>query len=310
MCPAEAAGQQSGNELSCVAVVVSWQPDLVLLGELLTQLTAQFCPVILIDNGSTNAEALGQTVAGKSADISLVRWTDNKGLAAALNEGLRQALSRGYRCAFLFDQDSRIEAGFCDAMQQAWQKALAVSPQPVAAIGPRLQDPETGRRTPFRKFGWWRRSNRQVSVAADLYSADFLITSGTLLSLAVLDNTGFMKDEYFIDNIDLEWCFRARAHGYALYGTDAACLFHRIGEQSENPLVKAGILVKHSPLRSYYSTRNRLHLWRQNYAPLDWKLRDMLRFLLKSAWLITMSGQGRHYWREIRRGIKDSGRLT
>lgn len=310
MCPADASGLLPGNELSCVAVVVSWQPDLVVLGDLLKQLAAQSCPVIVIDNGSSNVGILSQTIADISAEISLIEWPDNKGLATALNEGLRLARARGCDGAFLFDQDSRIDADFCDAMQQAFQKAVAVSPQPVAAIGPRLQDPETGHRTPFRKFGWWRRSNRQVSVAADLYSADFLITSGTLLSLGSLDETGFMKDEYFIDNIDLEWCFRARAHGYALYGTDAAFLFHRIGEQSGNPLVKAGILVKHNPLRSYYSTRNRVHLWRQHYAPLDWKLRDMLRFVLKSTWLIVFSGQGRDYWREIRRGLRDSGGLT
>jgi rhamnosyltransferase len=310
MCPADAAGLQPDHEWSCVAIVVSWQPDLSVLGELLRQLTAQSCPVIMIDNGSSNADALSRTIAAISPNISLIGWSDNKGLATALNEGLKQALAQGYRCAFMFDQDSCIDSAFCDGMQQAWQKARAVSPQPVAAVGPRLQDPESGRRAPFRKFGWWRRSNRQVSVAADLYNADFLITSGTLLSLPALDDTGLMKDEYFIDNIDLEWCFRARAHGYALYGTDAACLYHRIGEQSENPLVKAGILVKHSPLRSYYSTRNRLHLWRQGYAPLDWKLRDMLRFVLKATWLLVFSGQGSNYWREIRRGIKDSRTLT
>lgn len=310
MCPADASGLPPGNELSCVAVVVSWQPDLGVLGDLLKQLVTQSCPVIVIDNGSSNVGILRQTLTDISADISLIEWPENKGLATALNEGLRLARDRGCGGAFLFDQDSRIDSNFCDAMQQAFQKAVAVSPQPVAAIGPRLQDPETGRQTPFRKFGWWRRSNRQVSVAADLYSADFLITSGTLLSLSVLDETGFMKDDYFIDNIDLEWCFRARAYGYALYGTDAAFLFHRIGEPSGNPLVKAGILVKHSPLRSYYSTRNRVHLWRQDYAPLDWKLRDMFRFVLKSAWLIVFSGQGRDYWREIRRGLKDSGNLT
>ena len=47
-----------------------------------------------------------------------------------------------------------------------------------------------------------------------------------------------MKESYFIDNIDLEWCFRAKSLGFDLVGTDAAVLYHAIGERSSNPLVK------------------------------------------------------------------------
>lgn len=314
MCPADAAGSPTDIHLSSLAVVVSWQPDIKVLGELLAKLVAQQCQVVIIDNGSSNVEALNQLIAaishGTPNPITLISWPDNRGLATALNEGLRQAQQKGCELAFLFDQDSRISASFCDAMTQAWQKAVAVSPQPVAAIGPRLQDPQTGRKTPFRKFSLWQRTDRQVSMATDLYDTDFIISSGTLLSLPALKAIGYMKDEYFIDNIDLEWCFRARANGYSLYGTDATCLFHRIGEPSKNPLVNAGIMVKHSPLRSYYSTRNRLHLRRQAYAPLDWKMRDMLRFTVKTLWLILFSGQGGDYRREIMRGIRDARTLT
>lgn len=322
MCPADAAGLPTDTHLSTLAVVVSWQPDTKVLGELLAKLVAQQCQVVIIDNGSSNIEALNQLIAAISHNtphntphdtpsyIRLISWPDNRGLATALNEGLRHAQSKGCELAFMFDQDSRIGETFCDAMTQAWQKALAVSPQPVAAIGPRLQDPQSDRKTPFRKFSLWQRTDRLVSMTTDLYDTDFIITSGTLLSLPALKAIGDMKDDYFIDNIDLEWCFRARANGYSLYGTDATCLFHRIGEPSKNPLVNAGVMVKHSPLRSYYSTRNRLHLWRQEYAPLDWKMRDILRFTIKAVWLILFSGQGRDYWREIMRGIRDARTLT
>lgn len=314
MCPADAAVSPTDIHLSLLAVVVSWQPEIKVLGELLAKLVAQQCQVVIIDNGSSNIEALNQLIAaishGTPNPIILISWPDNRGLATALNEGLRQAHQKGCELAFLFDQDSRISASFCDAMTQAWQKAVAVSPQPVAAIGPRLQDPQTGRKTPFRKFSLWQRTDRQVSMATDLYDTDFIISSGTLLSLPALKAIGYMKDVYFIDNIDLEWCFRARANGYSLYGTDATCLFHRIGEPSKNPLVNAGMMVEHSPLRSYYSTRNRLHLRRQAYAPLDWKMRDMLRFTVKTLWLILFSGQGGDYRREIMRGIRDARTLT
>lgn len=290
------------------AVVVTWQPELDVLLALLDQLTAQACDVFVIDNGSGNADQLEAATTQRSA-VTLRRWPDNRGLAAAMNAGLQLAHDQGYTRVFLFDQDSTLTEGFCAGMQAAWQQAQAVSVRPVAALGPRLQDPVSGRRTPFRLFRLRRRSDQPVPDAPGLYQADFLISSGCLLSLSALDQIGPMKENYFIDNIDLEWCFRARAGGFALFGTDAATLLHAIGEPSSNPLVRAGWMVQHSPLRSYYSTRNRLHLYRQDYAPLNWKMRDSVRFALKSLWLLLCSSQRRDYWRQIRRGMQDAGKL-
>lgn len=291
------------------AVVVTWQPDLDVLQTLLDQLTTQSCAVFVIDNGSANADQL-ESLLTPLPTVRLLRWPDNRGLATAMNAGLQLAHDNDHELIFLFDQDSALTAGFCAGMLAAWQQAQAVSSLPVAAVGPRLQDPNSRRRTPFRLFRFWRRSDQPVCGATDLLQADFLISSGCLFSQAALRHIGHMKDSFFIDNIDLEWCFRARAKGYALFGTDTATLLHAIGEPSNNPLVKAGWMVQHSPLRSYYSTRNRLYLYRQDYVPLNWKLRDCVRFTLKSLWLLVSSPQRREYWRQIRRGVHDAGKLA
>lgn len=301
--------QPAQHRREVCALVVTWQPDLDVLQSLLMQLTAQACDVIVIDNGSANADQLDSVVSSQS-DVTLLRWPDNRGLATAMNAGLQLAREGDHELVFLFDQDSALTAGFCAGMLAAWRQAQAVSSLPVAAVGPRLQDPDSQRRTPFRLFRCWGRSDQPVAGAADLFHADFLISSGCLLSQTALRRIGPMKDSYFIDNIDLEWCFRARAKGYALLGTDTATLLHAIGEPSSDPLVKAGWMVQHSPLRSYYSTRNRLHLYRQPYAPLNWKLRDCVRFTLKSLWLLLSSPQRREYWRQIRRGVHDAGKLV
>lgn len=298
---------QHGNDVC--AVVVTWQPDIAALQVLLDQLTAQTCDVFVIDNGSANADDLDIALKSR-ASVTLVRWHENKGLAAAMNAGLQLARENNHAFVFLFDQDSALTDGFCTGMIDAWQRVQIVSDLPVAALGPRLQDPASGRLTPFRLFRWLHRSDQPVHGTQDLLQADFLISSGCLFSQTALTQIGHMKESYFIDNIDLEWCFRARAKGFALFGTDAATLLHAIGEPSNNPLVRAGLMVQHSPLRSYYSTRNRLHLYRQGYAPLNWKLRDCMRFTLKSLWLLLSSSQRFEYWRQIRRGIRDAGTLA
>ncbi|HBN15068.1 MAG TPA: hypothetical protein DD407_08505, partial [Pseudohongiella sp.] len=57
------------------------------------------------------------------------------------------------------------------------------------------------------------------------------------------------------------------------------------------------------------STRNRLHLRRQSYAPRDWKVRDLIRFAIKTSWLLIFNRRRREYLQQIRRGIKDAGDL-
>jgi len=181
----------------------------------------------------------------------------------------------------------------------------------IAAIGPRVINPQTRRQTPFKLFNRIVfRSDRPFHDSRHLFQADILITSGTLLPLSCLDDIGPMKASYFIDNVDLEWCFRAKSLGYELAGTDRAILYHAIGERSDDPLVRKGLLAKHNPDRTYYSSRNRVHLYGVGYSPWGWKLRDFVRFFIKTSWLILTSSQRRQYWQNIIAGIKDARSLS
>tara|TARA_B100000700_G_scaffold285228_1_gene339095 strand:- start:96 stop:455 length:360 start_codon:yes stop_codon:yes gene_type:complete len=119
-----------------------------------------------------------------------------------------------------------------------------------------------------------------------------------------------MKESFFIDNIDLEWCFRAKSKGYELIGTDEAVLYHAIGERSSNPLVRAGIMAQHNPQRSYFSSRNRVHLYSVDYSPAGWKYRDICRFILKAMWLLITSRDRKDYFKNILSGIKDAKLLA
>ncbi len=298
--------QPAPSIAGCSAVVVTWQPDLDVLTALIDSLQSQGCTTLVVDNGSTNSAGVLSLASSAAPGVVVVSCNENGGLAAGFNTGLRWAEEQGCSHVFLFDQDSVIPTEFCHGMLAAWGRALE-RPGRLAALGPRLQNPVTGRQASFRRFRCWSRGDDLV--APGLYQADFLISSGSLLSLQALADIGLMKESYFIDNIDLEWCFRALSRGYSLYGTDLAILRHRIGESSSNPLVNRGLLVHHSPLRSYYSTRNRMHLWRQPYALLDWRVRDMVRFLLKSAWLVLFCAPRVQYGRQIIRGIRDTWSL-
>lgn len=294
------------NKLSICAIIVSFNPDANVLTSLLRQIGTQ-CEFLLIDNASGNLENFRSLAEATPRCLGVHSLDTNIGLASALNLGLQEATRRGYGYAVLFDQDSQVPVSFFANLYASFIEAGRLSPMPIAAVGPRITNPTSGTSMPFKLFSrWFGRTDRKLGGSDRLYQAEFLISSGCLISLSALQTIGPMRDSYFIDNVDLEWCFRARAKGFAVAGTDNATLFHRIGEPSDEPLVRAGIMVRHSPLRSYYSTRNRFALYREPYAPWGWKLRDFPRFLLKSLWLLLFSPQRGEYWANIRKGLADA----
>ena len=300
----------SSYPISSCAIVVSYNPDIEVLLSLLRQIGAQ-SDFLLVDNNSINIQAFESECTAIAGCIGIEKLSENSGLASAINLGLRRAMQLKYRFALLFDQDSELGEAFFSNMYSAWLEAQQLSGSMVAAIGPRIENPENGRCMPFKRFDrLFARSDSKPVPGGSLYHTDFLISSGSFLPLENLPDIGLMKDDYFIDNIDLEWCFRAHSKGYALYGTSRAILHHRIGEASTNLLVRQGVLVKHSPLRSYYSTRHRINLYSKSYAPRQWKIRDFFRFLLKCSWLLIFSADRAAYWKNIRRGITDSKALT
>lgn len=300
---------QSDNTRSC-AVVVTYRPDITALLKLLGQLNKE-TDFLVIDNGSEDIQRLAQSITVYKRCKELIRLDNNEGLARALNIGIQWARDKGCDYVFLFDQDSSLCDLFVNRMINACREADHFSEKGIAAVGPRIINPQTMRQTPFKLFNrLLLRTDRLFAGCDSHYVADFLITSGTLLVLKHLDVIGPMKESYFIDNVDLEWCFRAKSLGYDLIGTDDAVLYHAIGERSLNPLVRAGIMAQHNPSRTYYSSRNRIHLYGVGYSPLGWKVRDVVRFAIKASWLIISSHDRRLYWQNIRSGIRDAKSLT
>ena len=303
------AARDPADTGSC-AVVVTFNPDITALLKLVSQLNKE-TDFIVIDNASESFDELAASIIVYQRCIELIRLTENEGLAKALNRGIAWARSRNYEYVFLFDQDSSLCDLFVGRMIEAHKDASRFSEKGIAVVGPRIINPQTMRQTPFKLFSkvFWR-SDRYFAGQAKHFVADFLITSGSLLPLSAIEEVGDMKESYFIDNVDLEWCFRAKSFGFDLIGTDTAVLYHAIGERSSNPLVKAGLIAQHNPSRTYYSSRNRIHLYGAAYSPLGWKLRDMVRFTLKASWVLITSSQRRQYFKNIRSGIRDAKTLA
>ena len=284
---------------SC-AIIVTHNPDITVLLELGSQLNKE-TDFIIVDNGTHGISSIEKSITVYEKCRTVISLDNNEGLGKALNIGIAWARKGKYDFVFLFDQDSKLCDLFVKSMIDAFFDASEKTMTNIAAVGPRIINPQTMRLTKFKLFSRVIfRSDIKLTNSSSHYSADFLITSGTLLYLNALTSIGAMKESYFIDNIDLEWCFRAKSKGYELIGTDEAVLYHAIGERSSNPLVRAGIMAQHNPQRSYFSSRNRVHLYSVDYSPAGWKYRDICRFILKAMWLLITSRDRKNYLKNIR----------
>lgn len=279
MTDAMSPGTGSASRVDDVCVVaVTHRPNLAVLAEQLAALAPQVGRIMLVDNASSEPRL--RDLCARYPGVMLLALPENRGLAHALNAGIGRARSlAGMTRVLLMDQDSVPAAGMVRRLCAAQAKLSAR--EKVAAVGPCFRDARESADAPFVRIRFpFNRKLRCDGRCAEI-RCDFLISSGCLVPLAVLDDVGVMDDTLFIDNVDLDWCFRVAAAGYALYGVCAAGLSHRLGDARKRiPGVPRGIVV-HPPRRLYYMMRNRVLLYRRAYTPRRWVAQDLPRLIIK-----------------------------
>ncbi len=281
------------------AVVVCYHPESASLQRLMQSLDGQVDSILIVDN--TDPAAVTNPNLTDGTTVQVICPGKNIGVAAAINLGIDRLINDGYRYALLLDQDSQAEPGMVASLVAELNRRQAENHR-VAAIGPRIRDHDTSKTAPFMRFAL--PFNQRLTQGHGSVECDFLITSGCLINLAHWNAVGPMRESWFIDNIDLEWCFRARRQGFEIRGCLDTALDHRIGERRR----LAGLIPyrHHAPSRLYTMMRNRLFLYRSN-APKAWIVQDALRALGKLA-LFSLIRPRRKNLTHMLRGLRDGWR--
>ena len=259
------------------AVVVAYLPDVGVLRALLDALLAQTAGVFVVDNtpaADQRVEALCTTLPQPA--LHLIRLGENLGIARALNIGIDAALAAGATQVLLSDQDSLPAPDMVAALLAAIDD-LQRAGQRVGAVGPTYTDRHTGITFAFQAHipGKFFYGHRRPDAAHPTVEALTLITSGTLVPAPVLREVGPMREDFFIDHVDIEWSHRVRAAGYALFGVGAAVMFHSMGDQALRVWYFGWRQESaYSPVRVYYRIRNFVALCRLPFIPWRWKLRS------------------------------------
>ncbi|WP_447924838.1 glycosyltransferase family 2 protein [Georgenia muralis] len=255
-----------------VGVVVTYEPDVTLTGPLLRALAGQCAEVVVVDNGSEPSRRQRLRGACRAVGAELVELGENTGIARAQNIGIARALEDGADAVLLSDQDSLPAPDMVRRLLDGLTRAGARGDR-VAAVGPVSTDTRSAtEQMVYVSRTWGPRRARPDEARDGLVDAAFLIASGCLLTTAALRDVGLMNEAWFIDHVDLEWGLRARRAGYALLAVTGARLDHELGDRLTKIPGRRQEVHVHSPERTYYLTRNTIHLIAGDLLPVAWRV--------------------------------------
>ena len=282
------------------AVIVTFNPDFPALARLLDSLLSQVGAIVIVDNGSSDDVALWIQEHLPVLCATTVLLGDNFGIAAAQNYGISLLEGRGSKAVVLFDQDSEPAPDMISKLAGAWARQSARGKK-VAALGPRYIDERQGNPPPFIQIKGIRVLRQTCSEPESEVEVDYLIASGCLIPMEVLETVGGMREDLFIDYVDIEWGMRARKAGYQSFGVCAAWMKHDLGDE---PIVFMGRkLPLHSPVRHYYHFRNAVFLYRLDTLPLQWKVADGWRLILKYGFYTLFAAPRYKHWWMMTKGV-------
>ncbi len=257
--------------------------------ENVTALRPQVQEVVVVDNGSAN---LGPIQQIEECGVKVFYNQENLGIAAALNIGIKYALEQGYTWIATFDQDSKPPPEFVERLLEAYNAYS--NREHIAILSPVYRDETTG--TVFQH------GEPSGEPCQEIVST---MTSGNLVKADALAKTGLFEEDLFIDYVDHEFCLRARREGFGVLESRTAILKHNLGETEKYK--RFGLTfhaTNHSSLRRYYSSRNRLTVYRRYFTSEPrWVLRDMLGFLKEISKIILVEKRKREKLEAVAQGL-------
>ncbi|MDI6891117.1 MAG: glycosyltransferase family 2 protein [Thermodesulfovibrionales bacterium] len=257
-------------------IVVTYHPDEG-LPERIERILGQVDKVVIVDNHSSESCLAMIKNISSNLGIHLILNGENLGIATALNQGVRYAIDCGYSWALTLDQDTVPYLNMVQNLISAYNNCPFK--EKVGIVGSNFQVNSTGKtllhNSKYKNNSW--------------LVINEVITSGSLISISIFEKIGSFRDDYFIDCVDFEYCFRLRANGYKIIIATKIGMIASLGNAKVHKFLWRTVMPYHyPPLRYYYKTRNGLllaqeYFWKEiawSLCRLTMPIRDGLRITL------------------------------
>lgn len=284
----ENTAAMAGN--SVCAIVVSHFPDIEFEARI-RDLLPQAAQVVIVDNTPNDS---GVPILSKwlhdNTQVHLIENRANRGISFALNQGLEYAVKGGYQWILTLDQDTQCYPDMVASLIEVSQACKSK----LAVIGSNYLDLRN------------QQSKVPVGDAEGFLEQKTVITSGSLIDVGIATAVGGFREDYFVDQVDHEFCLRMRSLGYQVVISRKPVMNHSVGRPGGVSLPWLGVLPNHPPLRKYYIARNAVvtlaNYWR--HEPV-WCLLRLTRLLLGLGLMAVLEEQRLSKVRAFSGGIAD-----
>jgi len=267
-----------------MGVVVTYYPDKT-IKENIGSYIGSVNELVVIDNTPGGSAVLKELFPAGDPALILVHNGLNRGIAAALNQGAEIAREKGYRWILTMDQDSSFSDG------RFFEEFNRFKAGNVAVIAPRnnaANHPPDPLKNPVTQ-------------------PPMVMTSGSMVNLAVWEEISGFNDQLFIDEVDHDYCLRALLKNYRIIQLNTATLSHHLGHHKliGFPGVKRCIHF-HSPERTYYIFRNNCYMFKTYSAAFSKLMKKRKAILLRDLLIILLFSSARlRHIRYAAMGIRD-----
>ena len=231
------------NTICCL--IITYNPDENLI-ELSNIILNQVDKIIIVDN---NSDRRGLEIIYKIVDnnmVHLIRNNQNFGIAKALNQGVIFAGELKYNWVINFDQDSVPFNNIIEIISEIY--SLYPDKNRIGAIGVNFKNVNS--KNNYRKIDHKKYRKK-----------DYLITSGCLISTNIFFKIGGFREDFFIDDVDLEYSLRLRENGKISLITKKYGMIHKVGAPKIMKIFGLSLISSnHNSIRRYYKARNHVIL--------------------------------------------------
>jgi GT2 family glycosyltransferase len=270
-------------------VILNWNGRDDVLGCVasLPRLTYANYTATVVDNASADGsvEALRQRFPSQRVMV----MEKNLGFCGGNNRGIADALEQGAEYVLLLNNDTEMHPALVDELVR-----VARSDERIGAVGAknlRLEKPTEiwgayGEVTYGKELVRLLGRNAPDGPAFERdRDVDWVIGNGIMMSRKALEAIGGLDESYFGYHEDVEWCARAREHGFRIVYAGRAIVYHRgFGAADPTRKVKFPVL--------YFLGRNGVLFTRRHASPWQ-RARYFSLFLANVARLFVLGRLGR-----------------
>lgn len=263
-----------------------------------------FKNVIIVDNSSYDNQNYANLIEGAIYIPNL----ENVGIGKAQNIGFDKAKSLGYEWVLTMDQDSYWKK---EDLEKYIETAERFLDKQIFCFGPVIKEKkvcsvtEDMKRFARKILGKDSGIKQDDSVETDkteLSLVPWLISSGNLIKISAWEDVGKFNEDYFIDNVDFEFCLKLRKKYPDSIGLlQNVQLNHCVGDVKKFFFKRTDY---HFGARIYYCVRNSYYLvdefpeMRVLLYRYKQVFKENLRDLKFKEILLMMKG-----WRDYKKGI-------